>query len=192
LARSAIAPEISATVMIAKTAWKPTKPAAGCRVYAAAAGRGRRDQALRPKNSSGCRAGRPDVVAEGERVAVQHPDDADEAERAEAHHHHVEDALRADHAAVEEARPGVISSTSAALVRTQAVSPVSVERTSSFRVTTPHLCGLMAGGAGAAPAPLRGHLLRRRASGEEAHPRTSSHLCGLMTAVTSFMRRTTS
>ena len=44
----------------------------------------------------------PDVVAERERVAVEHPQHADEPEGAEAHHHHVEDALGADHAAVEE------------------------------------------------------------------------------------------
>ncbi len=43
-----------------------------------------------------------DVVAERHRVAVEHPQDADQGECAEAHHHHVEDALGADHAAVEE------------------------------------------------------------------------------------------
>src|SRR3546814_13326524 len=35
-------------------------------------------------------------------VAVEHPQHADERERTEAHHHHVDHALRADHAAVEE------------------------------------------------------------------------------------------
>ena len=43
-----------------------------------------------------------DVVAERERVAVEHPQHADDAECCRSHHHHVEDALGADHAAVEE------------------------------------------------------------------------------------------
>jgi hypothetical protein len=42
-----------------------------------------------------------DGVAEGEGVAVEHPQDADEAECPEAHHHHVEDPAVAVHAAVE-------------------------------------------------------------------------------------------
>ena len=42
------------------------------------------------------------VVSERDRVAVEHPEDSDEADRAEAHHHHADDALRLDHAAVEE------------------------------------------------------------------------------------------
>ena len=58
LARSAIAPEISATVMIANTAWKPTNAIDGMREDQA---RGREalvdalgaHQLLRPKNSNG-------------------------------------------------------------------------------------------------------------------------------------------
>jgi hypothetical protein len=40
--------------------------------------------------------------AEGDGVAVQDPQDADDAQRAEAHHQHVEHALAARHAAVEQ------------------------------------------------------------------------------------------
>ena len=43
-----------------------------------------------------------DVVPECERVAVKNPEDGDQGQRPKAHHHHVEDALRPDHAAVEE------------------------------------------------------------------------------------------
>src|SRR5436305_11318028 len=42
------------------------------------------------------------VVAECLRVAVEHPEDAHDSHRGHAHHYHVQDALRADHAAVEE------------------------------------------------------------------------------------------
>ena len=51
-------------------------------------------------------AGAADVAAEGEAVAVQHPQDAHDADGAEAHHEHVEDALAAGHASVEEGEPG--------------------------------------------------------------------------------------
>ena len=47
-----------------------------------------------------------DVVAERLGVPVEHPEHADQRQRPEAHHHHVEDALRADHAAVEERQAG--------------------------------------------------------------------------------------
>jgi hypothetical protein len=60
-------------------------------------------QALQPEVLEGIaeQAG-ADVVAECHRVAVEHPQHADQGQRAEAHHHHVQNALRADHAAVEE------------------------------------------------------------------------------------------
>ena len=43
-----------------------------------------------------------DVVPEGERVAHERPEDEDDRQRAEGHHHHVEDALGANHPAVEQ------------------------------------------------------------------------------------------
>jgi hypothetical protein len=42
---------------------------------------------------------------EGDGVAVQNPQDADEAHRAEAQHHHADDALGLDEATVEECQP---------------------------------------------------------------------------------------
>ena len=103
LARSAMAPEIRATVMIAKTAWKATKAIAGMGRPAVTPAERRRHQALEAEEVERVaeQAG-ADVVAEGHRVAVEHPEDADQRQRAEAHHHHVQDALGADHAAVEE------------------------------------------------------------------------------------------
>src|SRR3978361_418709 len=119
-ARSAMAPEISATVMIAKTAWKATKAIDGMVKTRLVAAKPLSMPSvpirpLRPRNSNGfphrpLRAGElerlaqqaaADVVAEGHRVAVEHPQHADERQRAEAHHHHVQADLRADHPAVE-------------------------------------------------------------------------------------------
>ena len=52
--------------------------------------------------------GRGQALRGGERdgVAVQHPQDADEAHGAEAQHHHADDALRLDEPAVEERESG--------------------------------------------------------------------------------------
>lgn len=47
-----------------------------------------------------------DVVPEGHRVPVQHPQDRHQAHGADTHHDHVEHVLRADHAAVEEGQTG--------------------------------------------------------------------------------------
>ena len=103
-ARSAIAPLISATVMIANTAWNADegqrRDAGG--LAGDAAERGGGHQALQADEVEVADEAAAGVVAERERVAVQHPQHADEPEGAEAHHHHVEDALGADHAAVEE------------------------------------------------------------------------------------------
>ena len=44
--------------------------------------------------------------AEDEPVAVEHPQHTDNAHRAEAHHHHADDALRLHHSAVEEGNTG--------------------------------------------------------------------------------------
>ena len=95
-----MAPEISATVMIAKTAWKPTKAMAGQAARLA----GRVLHQAREAEELARVAEQPgaDVVAEGNGVAVDDPEDADECQRSEAHHHHVQHALDADHAAVEE------------------------------------------------------------------------------------------
>ena len=48
----------------------------------------------------------PRVGAEGEGEAVQHPQDGDDPEADEAHHQHVQGALDADHASVEEGEAG--------------------------------------------------------------------------------------
>lgn len=56
--------------------------------------------------------------------------DPDGPHRRNRHHQHVEHALGAHHSAVEERETGVMSRTSAALTRTQAVSPVSISRIS--------------------------------------------------------------
>ncbi len=45
------------------------------------------------------------VVTERDGVAEEHPQDADQRERPEAHHHHVQDAVRAHHPAIEEREP---------------------------------------------------------------------------------------
>ncbi len=49
---------------------------------------------------------RADVGAEGEAESVEHPQDRDDPEADEAHHQHVEGALDADHASVEEGQAG--------------------------------------------------------------------------------------
>jgi hypothetical protein len=49
---------------------------------------------------------RADVVSEGDRVADQGPQHRHDGEGPEGHHDHVEDALGADHAAVEERQTG--------------------------------------------------------------------------------------
>src|SRR3954464_7404644 len=131
-ARSAMAPETRATAMMAKTAWKATKAVAGmppaAAVPAAAAeGVG----GVAPARCRACRGVSRDVAvdlvheaaqaevregvahqaaanvgAEGLAVAPEDPHRADRAHRDERHHHHVEDALGANHAAVEEGETG--------------------------------------------------------------------------------------
>ncbi len=46
------------------------------------------------------------VVGEGDRVAVEHPQDADEGDRPEGHHHHADDGLGLHQTAVEEGQAG--------------------------------------------------------------------------------------
>ena len=142
-ARSAIAPEISATVMIANIAWKRrTRSSGWCRTAdlrcAEQAVEAEELERLAEQTAA-------DVLAERHGVAEQHPEDTDDADRAEAHHHHVEHALRPDHAAVEEGKPGVISSTSAALVSTQAVSPVSTSTSTARRLQGASVCPVSRG-----------------------------------------------
>jgi metal-dependent hydrolase (beta-lactamase superfamily II) len=60
---------------------------------------------------------------ESDRIAEDDPQHADEADGAEAHHHHADHALGLDEASVEERETGVISSTRAAQINTKAVFP---------------------------------------------------------------------
>lgn len=119
LARSAMAPLMSATVMIAKVGLEPDEedlgdPHVGAehvddrRAVGVDRGSGRvTDDTLESEVLERVADDAADVAAtEGHRVAPQHVDDADDAHGAERHHHHVEDGLGARHAAVEEGEAG--------------------------------------------------------------------------------------
>ncbi len=85
-----MAPEISATVMMAKVAWNPTKARPGrSGLIAPSLPIPRKlceqDEAVERVAEEV----RDERRAERESVAVQHPEDADEAHGAEAHHHHL-------------------------------------------------------------------------------------------------------
>ena len=92
LARSAMAPLMRATVMMAKVALNPAlmQIRRAHEVLQAEVGEGVAEQA-------------EDAVTGGHGVAPQDPHDANDAGRDEAHHDHVERGLGAGHAAVEEA-----------------------------------------------------------------------------------------
>ncbi len=91
LARSAMAPEMRATVMIANVAWKPAKAIVGYAAWmfedcASSKAWPRpiwfQSMLKNPTHTGDRRA--VTVVGEGDRVAVEHPQDADEGDRAEA------------------------------------------------------------------------------------------------------------
>ena len=89
-----MAPEISAAVMMANVPWNAMNSTCGNRAL-----RIERD-AVQEQLGEVTDEGVPG--AERQRVADQRPQDADEAERDDAHHHRVEGVLRADETTVEE------------------------------------------------------------------------------------------
>ena len=103
-ARSAIAPLISAGVMIANISWKAANAEQRDRVLTAVVGQlvDRRAEPGERELADEAAAG----VAESQRVAVDDPQDAHDRDRHERHHHHVERALGTGHAAVEERETG--------------------------------------------------------------------------------------
>ena len=110
--RSAKAPMMSAGVMQAKVIWKMTKASSGMIGFLREGSdlRGGRDacqEELREAADEGVHRGRR-VAGEGQRIAVDDPQDADDAEDDHHLHQDREDVLGADEAAVEqrEARNG--------------------------------------------------------------------------------------
>ena len=100
--RSAAAPEISATVMAANSAWNNANRLTGSPLIVGL----RLQQVLHPGEFGEAADESAVGSAEGHREPEQHPQHADERDRAERHHHHVGRALDRDHAAVEQREPG--------------------------------------------------------------------------------------
>jgi hypothetical protein len=117
--RSATAPEISATVMIANINWNATNTVAGKgedqrdvdriggfhargRVGDDRFGAVSADQTLQAEELRRITEEIAYVISERQRIAVEHPQHRHDAHGADAHHDHVEHALGPHHASVEE------------------------------------------------------------------------------------------
>ena len=112
LVRSAIAPMISAGVMAAKVSWKMTKVSSGMttpreKVSTTVPGIDAGEEQLREAADEGVQAA---AVGEGERIAVDDPEDGDQREADEHLHQHGKHVLGAHQAAVEKGEAGNASS----------------------------------------------------------------------------------
>ena len=107
LMRSAMAPMISAGVMAAKVIWKTTKVSSGMTTPAEKVADGRiRRHAGEEQLVETADIGAAAVAAEGERVAVDDPEQRDDREAGEHLHQHRQHVLGAHQAAVEEGKAG--------------------------------------------------------------------------------------
>ena len=112
--RSAMAPTMRAGVMAAKVSWKMTKVSSGMKTPAVKVSTsessltGPRKSLREIADEGGLSAAGFGRAGEGQRVAVDHPEDGDHAEAGEDLHQHREHVLGAHEAAVEqrEARDG--------------------------------------------------------------------------------------